>query len=630
VLGTGDVIAGYRIEKRLGRGGMGEVYEAVQLTLRRRVALKVLSSDLTADEDFRKRFRREAEIQAGLSHPHIITVHDFGEEDGALYLVMRLVSGGVTLKDELQTGPLPVTRLLTLLGQVADALDAAHKKKLVHRDVKPQNILIEQDDAYLADFGLTRLLTDSGLTRTGQLVGTYQYIAPELINGFKPTSAADIYSLAAVLYECLTGAQPFRRSNDAAVLYAHTTEPPPRPTDTVPELPAALNDVIATGMAKQPCDRYATAVQLVCAARETLSEPSAPPRPPAETTVSSDPPGPAITVGAPGAQGVVAAPPAETERSPPRPPTPGAVASRGRRVAVVSGLSALTIGAGIGTAKLTQSDTVAPRSASSAAVALSYGAPWTRTAFAPGLQGLTLAGPVSLLRRPDGLEYVAGLSHAPDPTLVPASFRDRLAAPLAPAARVSVRGMQALRYGDISLRGTASHLSVLAIPTNRGAAIAICIGATVLTNAERSACDAVSETLTLRSGKPVALAPTASYARSISGATGLFNSVRAALRTRLQGAHDAGAQAAALAATAAPCQRAVAALHAVVAGPQEATIEPRITAALGDACSSYLAAARAARADDAARYAAARGSAVGAERELSTAAAQLRALGYRL
>ena len=245
---------------------MGTVYEAIQLSLERRVALKIMAPDVNTNAQFHLRFRREALIQASLTHPHIVTVHDAGEFEGTLYIVMRLIRG-TTLKVLIIDRSLSPEQLLNLLAHVADALDAAHAQKLVHRDVKPQNILVKGGTkAYLADFGLTRMLTAPGFTVSGQFLGTVRYIAPEQILGELPTAAADVYSLTAVLYEGLTGSVPFERTTEVATLFAHTADPPPRPSTAVPGVPAAIDAVIATGMAKDPGDRFATAIELVQAA----------------------------------------------------------------------------------------------------------------------------------------------------------------------------------------------------------------------------------------------------------------------------------------------------------------------------------------------------------------------------
>ena len=267
----GEVVGGYRIERVLGRGGMGMVYEAVQLSLDRRVAFKVLAPDLSVDPQFALRFRREALIQASLTHPNIVTVHDAGEVDGMLYIVMRLIPG-TTLKDLIADGSISPPQLIEVLRDVAEGLDAAHAEELVHRDVKPENILVRTGAtrAYLADFGLTRLVSGSGFTSAGQFVGSILYIAPEQITGEVPTPAVDIYSLGAVLFEGLTGSPPFRRPSELAVLFAHANEPTPHVTDLVPDLPSEIDAIVERAMAKEPSARYETAVDLVDAAAAAL------------------------------------------------------------------------------------------------------------------------------------------------------------------------------------------------------------------------------------------------------------------------------------------------------------------------------------------------------------------------
>jgi hypothetical protein len=263
MLKAGTEIAGYRIEGVLGHGGMGMVYEATQRSLNRVVALKILSPELSTDISFRQRFRREGEIQAAIDHPHIVTVFEAGEIDEGLFIAMRLVRGP-TLKDMIIGRELEAGRTLRILYPIADALDTAHSAGLIHRDIKPQNVLVgPRDHAFLADFGLTKGANESGLTRTGQFVGTIDYISPEQIRGEPARPASDIYALSAVLYECLTGVVPYAKPSDAAVLFAHMTDPPPLVTESRPELPPALNDVIVRGMSKDPDERQRSAEELL-------------------------------------------------------------------------------------------------------------------------------------------------------------------------------------------------------------------------------------------------------------------------------------------------------------------------------------------------------------------------------
>jgi Protein kinase domain/Domain of unknown function (DUF4440) len=275
VLQPGAQVGGYRIERRLGQGGMGVVYEATQLSLQRRVALKVLSPELSADPAFGERFRREGRLQATIEHPHIVTVYEAGEVPEGLFIAMRLVRGR-TLKALVAGGPLPPDRLVRLLGPVADALDAAHEAGLVHRDVKPQNILVgDGDRPYLSDFGLTKGEGQAGITRTGQFVGTLDYVSPEQISGGEATAASDVYSFGAVVVECATGAVPYVRSTDVAVMWAHVNAPTPSVSTARDDLPEALDDVVAQAMAKEPAERPVRASDVVAAVQRALAEPPA-------------------------------------------------------------------------------------------------------------------------------------------------------------------------------------------------------------------------------------------------------------------------------------------------------------------------------------------------------------------
>jgi predicted Ser/Thr protein kinase len=271
MLTVGELVGGFRVERVLGRGGMGVVYEATQVGLERRVALKVLPTELTEDPVFRERFRREGVLQAALEHPHILSVYEAGEAEGRLFLAMRLIRGP-TLKQLVGAGELDDARALRLLTSVANALDAAHAARLVHRDVKPQNVLVdERDHPYLADFGLVRAPDTPSLTATGQFVGTPHYIAPEQIQGRPATAASDIYAFAAMVFECLTGSVPYQRASQAAVLWAHVHEPAPRVTALRRDLPPAVDEVIARGMAKDPGQRHESATVLVAEAMERIA-----------------------------------------------------------------------------------------------------------------------------------------------------------------------------------------------------------------------------------------------------------------------------------------------------------------------------------------------------------------------
>jgi serine/threonine-protein kinase len=264
----GTELGGYRIESLIGRGGMSVVYLAEDLSLRRKVALKLLAPELAEDERFRERFVRESQLAASLDHPNIVPIFEAREHDGALYIAMRYVEG-TDLKRLIQAaGPLDPERTVWILSQVASALDAAHARGLVHRDVKPGNILIAagsgREHVYLSDFGLTkRTSSDSGITGTGQFLGTLDYAAPEQFEGQALDARADIYSLGCVLYECLSGEPPYLRETDAALVFAHIQAPPPKVTEARPELPQAVDAVVRRGMAKDPKDRYQTAGAMI-------------------------------------------------------------------------------------------------------------------------------------------------------------------------------------------------------------------------------------------------------------------------------------------------------------------------------------------------------------------------------
>jgi serine/threonine kinase PknH len=262
----------YRLLALLGRGGMGEVWRAHDTETDRIVAIKLLPAALSADADFQHRFRREAHAAARLSNPHVIPIHQYGEIDGRLYVDMRLVEGR-DLETVLSSGPLDPDRAVRIIEQVARALHAAHQVGLIHRDVKPSNILLDSDHfAYLIDFGIARTLGETRMTASGNTIGTFAYIAPERLDAATTEDArADVYSLACVLYEALTGHPPFPGDSMAQLVAAHLQAPPPRATAARPGVPGHIDDVIATGMAKQPAHRYATTIQLADAARGALA-----------------------------------------------------------------------------------------------------------------------------------------------------------------------------------------------------------------------------------------------------------------------------------------------------------------------------------------------------------------------
>ena len=275
----GTEVAGYRIERVLGRGGMSVVYLAHDPRLKRNVALKLLASELAEDDSFRARFLRESQLAASLDHPNVVPVYEAGEADGLLYIAMRYVVGS-DLKALLRAqGALAPERALALVGQVASALDAAHERGLVHRDVKPSNVLLtgppREEHCYLADFGLSTSASDRSVADPQKIVGTIDYVSPEQIRGLEVDGRADVYSLTCLLYECLVGHVPFRRPSDVAVIYAHLEEPLPKASERAPALPAALDRVLERGTAKRPEERWQTSTELVDASLAALGDEAA-------------------------------------------------------------------------------------------------------------------------------------------------------------------------------------------------------------------------------------------------------------------------------------------------------------------------------------------------------------------
>ncbi len=271
---VGSIFAGHRIDAFLGRGGMGLVFRAIDVALDRPVALKVIAPEVASDPGFRTRFERECRLAAAIDHPHAVEVFHAGEEDGLLYLTMRYIDGQNLAGLLSEVGRLEQRRAASILAQVAGALDEAHRIGLIHRDVKPANILIATraggEHAFLTDFGVTRQVTEGQETQTAVALGTVDYAAPEQIQGRGVDSRADVYSLGCVLFECLTGEVPFSRDGELAKLWAHVHETPPDPVALNPDLPETFRAVLSRALAKTPDQRQQSAGQLAQEAWQAL------------------------------------------------------------------------------------------------------------------------------------------------------------------------------------------------------------------------------------------------------------------------------------------------------------------------------------------------------------------------
>ncbi len=616
VLANGVEVAGYRIEGVLGRGGMGEVYEATQLSLGRTVALKVLRSDLGADVGFRARFQREGRIQAGLDHPNIVTVHEAGalpDGDG-LFLAMRLVRGP-TLKELIRGGDLDPARTLALLGPIAAALDAAHAAGLTHRDVKPQNILIGPGDhPYLADFGLTRGGEDTALTRSGAFMGTIDYVAPEVIRGEPATAASDIYALTCVVYECLSGTIPFPRETDAAALYAHVHEPP-QPRATALGLPAAVDRVLAAGMAKEADERPERASDLLADLRSAVggTAPLIHPRAGQETV--ADEPTPAA--------------PTRTVDAPRRKPR-GARRTALLLAAAVCGLAAGAFA--VGHARQSGARDRATTLAAGTAVELRAPASWTAQAPGPAerVPGMTLHDGIAVTSPVQGAGVQAGIADGSGPTLLPASLRTKVTSGALRPERVTLGRMQALRYRGLSVRGLDPSLTLFAVPTTAGVATVACTVPAASPASVARDCDLVAASLQLRTGKPLSIDADPATARRLDQVVRALARDRAAPQRLLTQAGRAATQARAARSMAGVYGAASAATGRLRVSPAIAPAVAAITtqaAAIGHA---YTGLGRAAAGHDAAAYRRAAAQVSAGQARLRHALVSLREAGYRV
>ena len=657
----GYQVAGYRFESILGQGGMGTLYDATQLSLNRTVALKILSAQLGSDEVFRKRFRREGHIQAAIDHPHIVTVYEAGEVEEGLFLAMRLVRGS-TLKDMIIGRDLEGARTLRLLKPIADALDTAHEAGLTHRDIKPQNILVGvRDHAFLADFGLTRSATETALTRTGQFVGTIDYISPEQIRGEQAAPASDIYSLTAVLYECLSGVVPYPKPSDAAVLYAHMADAPPLVTDQRPELPAALDDVIARGMAKDPADRPLTASGMIAEAERAFGRrvravitPPGPVEGPEDIGLREEEsrvptresriraqPAPPTKVAAAETVEEEPAPGPTQQRTPPAPQPPTVVADSrdrgGARRGLVAGVllvTAVLAVAGFGLGRANRSDPVSAGpgvfvgSASDSDVTVRFPVPWRRVDRAPVIAGLDLSAAMTIASGPrSDAGLVVGRVGSAGAGLLPRALA-RAAKP-APGLTDPVRtpSLQGYRSAGLRVPGYAGVLDVVTAPTTRGTLAFVCFSADAA-SPDRDTCRRVVASARLVGRDAAAIGTNTAYARALNAALDGLNGEVRKRRRNLAGARTPTGQARIAAGLGRVYVQAATRVRAADPGPLAATANAAIATALTRTGGAYAGLSSAARSGSQGRYATARRAVSRAEAAVRDAIGALARLGY--
>jgi len=580
-LPPGTTVAGFRIDGVLGWGAMGTVYEATQLSLDRKVALKLIAPERGESDALRRRFRLERLRQAALDNPHIVPVYEAGETEHGLYFAMRLVRGP-TLGDLIVAGRLDAARAVRILSQVADALDAAHDHGLIHRDVKPHNILVEAaDHAYLADFGLTKAVDDRNVTQSGTFVGTLNYVAPEQIRGEQVTGRADVYALAAVLFECLTGVVPYREDSQAALLWAHLASAVPRVSAHRPDLPAALDTVIARGMAKQPEARFATAGALLRSAAESLGGHGGVP------TSSSE---------ASAAAGRVARVDASTVADEPASAGPlaatGAPSSRPSRralAAVALALAAVAAAVGGYASGASGRDEHAPAKRL-AAGPLRIDTPhgWRRVASVPRVPGLKLSSPVAATGG-KGRRLIVGMADGSGATLLPRALLDRLPRPPRRDDAVALGSLVAYRYRGLRPRGSLP-LTVFVVPTAKAVATVACPG-----KGRQVECERAAATLRLEGVRALALGARDDYAKALNATLARLDAARRHGRSALRSAAARGARARAARSLSRAFARVAADLSTAPVGPAERPAHEALRDDARAAEAAYLRLASAAR-----------------------------------
>jgi hypothetical protein len=592
----GTLVAGYRIDAVVGRGGMGVVYEATQLSLQRTVALKLLSAELSDDPAFRARFRREGLLQAGLDHPHIIPVYEAGESEHGFFLAMRLVRGP-NLKRLITSGTLSPVRALNILDQVAEALDGAHDAGLIHRDVKPQNILVApRDHAYLADFGLTKAPDADSITQTGQFLGTLNYMAPEQIRGERSSSRTDVYSLGGVLYECVTGEVPFPRDSEAAVMYAQLQDAVPRVSRLRDDVPEALDEVVERALSKEPGERQASASALLAQARRALGA-----RAGAETLPAAvpGPDGafePTAYAGTQALPGWTPAPDGTLASPRPARVAPAQAPRRRARlgVAVLAALVALGAApAGLLLGRASGGTDGARRTVIGAAVALDLPEGWRPGTLREAIPGLQIRRPVGGLAGPSGASGLIGGELAVwEPSMLPLAFRRRLERGPVAAQRVRLGPLEAYRYAGLRTNGLKGLLDLYLVPTTGGVATVACVGAPPGGATVLRGCAEAAASLRLRGRRAFAVPPRTAFVVAVKAAMDELIRKRDTLRNRLRYATTRDVQVTATADLSGAYKTAARELARIRRSPPERSVMARLVAGMYRARNGYMAMTR--------------------------------------
>ena len=640
ILEPGTVLAAYRVERVLDAGGMGVVYRARHIDLDRPVALKVIQGRLARDERFRRRFRREGRMAAALEHPNVVTVYDAGEADGELYIAMRLIEGS-SLDAMLQAGPLRPEHALALLTPVAGALDHAHDRGLLHRDIKPSNILVSRGgEAFLSDFGISKALGATTLTLQGALVGTERYAAPEQFRGEAATARSDIYSMAAVLFECLTGAAPFeddtRADRAGACHQLHSL----LARKAKEELPPGIDAVLARGLAPAPDDRYPTAAALLTEATRLVeaSSPNAPFRraPDALSPAELEPPRatpatagvdrtPRLSDNIPTAPPDTAAP--TLPRTRPQQEPPAETRPRDRRapswLAPAAVAISLTAGGFLASAGAREAIERSPQLMESAFVQLRT-ADWTPTRQT--IEGLALDRPLMLSSSAETGVVIGAAGRADAPSAGPNPAPEPLQQRYGRALRPQVVRLAAGRGLAYDARDGGRRLRLFMIPTTRGYATLACEGTASDT---RARCDALAGSLRIRGADAIPPGPSIDYGRRLDP---LLSETQ---RSRLRGVRALRARSRARQVRAARTlvdthARLARRLRAITPVPQDAAAHEQLIRAATKLTEAFEGLGQAARSGSAARFESRRSAVARADAALRQAVDGLRKNGYAL